>query len=126
MTEQEYNAIIAEQSLEISKAREAEVEALLKISTVREEFCESLAERYADYIGRKVEIVFSIPSVYKREEQEVKTVIGYLSGFKYRTYTNEISPVLAKIKKDGTASRIYYSEWDVASYEYISKIKILE
>lgn len=38
MTEQEYNAIIAEQSLEISKAREAEVEARRKINTAREEF----------------------------------------------------------------------------------------
>lgn len=125
MTEQEYNAIIAEQSLEISKAREAEVEARRKISDAREEFCESLAERYADYIGRKVEIAFSIPGS-NREEKEVKTVTGYLYGFKYGTYTNEISPVLTKIKKDGTASRIYYSEWVVASYEYISKIKILE
>ena len=125
MTEQEYNAIIAEQSLEISKARKAKDEARRKISDAREEFCESLAQRYADYIGRKVEIAFSIPGC-NGEEQEAKTVIGYLSGFKYRTYTNEISPVLAKIKKDGTASRIYYSEWDVASYEYISKIKILE
>lgn len=125
MTEQEYKAIIAEQSLELSKARDAEVEARRKISTAREEFCESLAQRYVDYIGRKVEIVFSI-TVFNREEQEAKTVIGYLSGFKYREYSNVISPVLAKIKKDGTASRIYYSEWDVASYEYISKIKILE
>lgn len=125
MTEQEYKAIIAEQSLEISKVRDAEVEARRKISTAREEFCESLAQRYADYIGRKVEIVFSI-TVFNRGEQEAKTVIGYLSGFKYREYSNVISPVLAKIKKDGTASRTYYSEWDVASYEYISKIKILE
>lgn len=125
MTEQEYKAIIAEQSLEISKAREAEVEARRKISTAREEFCESLAQRYVDYIGRKVEIVLSIPG-FNREEQEAKTIIGYLSGFKYMEYSNAISPVLAKIKKDGTASRIYYSEYDVASYEYISKIKILE
>lgn len=125
MTEQEYNAIIAEQSLEISKARKAEDEAYRKISDAREEFCESLAQRYVDYIGRKVEIVFSIPGL-NGEGQEVKTVIGYLSGFKYGGFNHEISPVLAKIKKDGTASRIYYSEWDVASYEYISKIKILE
>lgn len=111
MTEQEYKAIIAEQSLEISKARDAELEARRKIST---------AQRYVDYIGRKVEIVFSI-TVFNRGEQEAKTVIGYLSGFKYREYSNVISPVLAKIKKDGTASRTYYSEWDVASYEYISK-----
>ena len=125
MTEQEYNAIIAEQGLEISKAREAEVEARRKIRSAREEFCESLTQRYVDYIGRKVEIAFSIPG-FNGEEQETKTVIGYLSGFKYRDYSNVISPVLAKIKKDGTASRTYYSEWDVASYEYISKIKILE
>lgn len=78
-----------------------------------------------DKQGRKVEIVFSI-TVFNRGEQEAKTVIGYLSGFKYREYSNVISPVLAKIKKDSTASRTYYSEWDVASYEYISKIKILE
>lgn len=125
MTEQEYNAIIAEQEIEIEKARKAKDEARRKISDAREDFCESLAQRYADYIGRKVEVAFSIPGC-NREEQEAKTLIGYLSGFKYRTYTNEISPVLTKIKKDGTASRIYYSEWDVASYEYISKIKILE
>ena len=125
MTEQEYNAIIAEQSLEISKAHKAENEAYRKISDAREEFCESLAQRYADYIGRKVEIVFSIPG-FNGEEQEAKTVTGYLYGFKYKIIAEEICPVLTKIKKDGTASRIYYSEWDVASYEYISKIKILE
>lgn len=125
MTEQEYSAIIAEQGLEISKAREAEVEARRKIRSAREEFCESLAQRYVDYIGRKVEIAFSIPG-FNIEKQEAKTAIGYLSGFKYSRYTDKISPVLTKIKKDGTASRTYYSEVDVASYEYISKIKILE
>ena len=38
MTEQEYNAIIAEQEIEIKKARNAETEARLKISDAREEF----------------------------------------------------------------------------------------
>lgn len=125
MTEQEYKAIITEQSLEISKARKAEDEAYRKISDAREEFCKSLAERYTAYIGRKVEIAFSIP-VFNREEKEVKTVTGYLYGFQHKSVRDAFCPVLVKVKKDGTASRIYYSEWDVASYEYISKIKILE
>ena len=125
MTEQEYNAIIAEQGLEISKARKAEDEARRKISDAREEFCESLAQRYAAYIGRKVEIAFSIPGC-NGEEQEVKTVTGYLYGFKYKLVREVFCPVLAKIKKDGTISRNYCSVWDSASYKYISKIKILE
>lgn len=125
MTEQEYKEIIAEQSLEISKARKAEAEARRKISDARDEFCKSIEERYIDYIGRKVEIVFSLP-VFNREEKEAKTVIGYLSGFQYKFVRDAFCPVLAKVKKDGTASRNYYSGWDAASYEYISKITIVE
>lgn len=124
MTEKEYEEAIATQNA-IIHSHEKEINvARRKKREVTEVFEQSLSDRYADFVGKKVEITFSIPT--GRGDCTIKTVTGFLSGFKYGGYTLKIRPILAKVKKDGSASLNHYSDLDLASYKYISNIKIVE
>lgn len=123
MTEEECEKIIAAQNavINVMKAR------IIKAKNVQREavndFCQSLNERYVDFLGKKVEVEFTPTYCGKKSK---KVVVGYLSGFKKGQYSRDIRPVLLKINKGGTASKMVYSEYDVCNYKYISNIKIVE
>lgn len=81
MTEKEYEEAIATQNA-IIHSHEKEINvARRKKREVTEVFEQSLSDRYADFVGKKVEITFSIPT--GRGDCTIKTVTGFLSGFKY-------------------------------------------
>lgn len=116
MTEKEYEEAIATQNA-IIHSHEKEIRvARSKKGEVTEAFCQSLSERYADFIGKKVKVEFN----------GYKPVVGFLMKFKKACGCEKIYPVIAKVKKDGTASLNCYMDYKMPSYKFISNIKIIE
>ena len=124
MTEQEYKTIIAEQDAEIRILKVKMDNAEHKKSEATASFCESLTKQYAKFIAKKVKITFTVMN-YLNEPTD-KECIGFLQGFKKMRYDQEICPIIAKIKKDGSISRNNYSEWQIKSYKHITKIELVE
>lgn len=124
MTEQEYETIIAEQDAEISILKDKIHQASLKKMEAVKAFCDSLAEKYAEYIGKKVKITFIISDRWN--EETPNEIVGFLNCFKEMGYRRIICPDIAKVKKDGTESLQHYTEWQTESYKYITNIELVE
>lgn len=87
-------------------------------------FCDSLAEKYKEYIGKKVKITFLVPNRW--HDAEPKEIVGFLHCFKEFGYKREICPDLAKVKKNGTESLNHYNEWQTECYKHITNIELVE
>lgn len=90
-----------------------------------EEFCKTLNERYVEYIGKKVQVDFIVPTFREGIDTLISSVV-FLLGFHMAPYKGQIQPKLTQINKDGTASQRTLNEWGLESYKYISNIKIVE
>ena len=124
MTEQEYENIITHENAKISNLKKGISNANNIKDAATSKFIDTLGGRYSDFIGKKVELVFTITNCFGKSVK--LRYIGFLEGFKESRYKKEIVPVLAKIKKDGSASANTYNDFDLYSYKLISDIKIIE
>lgn len=90
------------------------------LDKLRNDWCYVLNKQYAEYIGKKVKIVF------KRDDiGGTKVVVGFLFGFSYTKGwgANGIMPDVAKVKNDGTASKVLISFWDLCYWYEIESIE---
>lgn len=89
MTEKEYEEAIATQNA-IIHSHEKEIRvARSKKGEVTEVFCQSLSERYADFIGKKVKVEFN----------GYKPVVGFLMKFKRRVVVRRYIQLLQRSRK---------------------------
>lgn len=124
ITEQEYEAIIAEQDAEIRILKEKINNANHKKLKTLRAFCDSLDEKYSEYVGKKVKITFLVP--IRWHDAEPKEIVGFLHGFKEFDYRHFICPDIAKVKKDGTESLNHYNDWQTECYKHITNIELVE
>lgn len=121
ITEQEYKIVMAEQFAEIKSLKAKTLEAQRRQNETIKAFCKTLTEQYADFIGKKVSITF----VHKVGcNMSYTNRVGYLRGFRKAEWRDEIRPILAKVKKDGTESLVVYPDYMMESYDSIAEIKL--
>ena len=96
-----------------------------ELDKLRDDWCHELCNQYQQYKGKRVKIVFErkMERHGNSEHVERKEVEGFLVGFSYRhRYGSDIMPVVAKIKKDGTPSKNFFSYWEMYSWNEIVSV----
>lgn len=121
ITEQEYKIVMAELLDEIRSLKAKVLAAQRRQNETIKAFCKTLTEQYAGFIGKKVSITFVHKVGYNTS---YTNRVGYLRGFRKAEWRNEIRPILAKVKKDGTESLVLYPDYMMDSHDSISEIKL--
>lgn len=99
-----------------------------EINKLRGDYCRQMCDENLQYKDKKVKIVF-----HRTEETRVgpctehKECIGFLIGFTFnRTYSDEIYASIAKVKKDGTPSKVEFSTWEMLPWKDMQSIEVIE
>ncbi len=99
-----------------------------EIDKLRNDFCHQLCEEHQQYKDKKVKVVFehTIQTGLGPRTQHLEC-IGFLTGFSFkRYYINDIYPTIAKVKKDGTASKVVYPKWEILPWKDVKSIEVIE
>lgn len=121
ITGQEYKIVMAELLDEVQSLKAKALIAQRRVDETIKAFCKTLADQYADFIGKKVSITF-VHQVGHNTSYTNR--VGYLRGFRKAEWKDEVRPILAKVKKDGTESLVLYPDYMMDSYNSISEIKL--
>lgn len=84
-----------------------------------------LEQQYKEYQNKKVRITFE--STHEWTGQKLRTIRdGFWVGFACGSeWDNDIYPLIAKIRKDGTAGKKTYTRMDIGTWKSIKNIEIL-
>ena len=86
------------------------------------EMAQSLCERYKQYDGKRVRVTFE--HTERNCLPSRKVCEGFWQGFEFKhNYHTNIYPTLFEIKKDGTPSKVAFSEWDVRPWDEIVSVE---
>lgn len=122
MTKEEF--LLSQESIkkEIENLSALQSRKLSHLHQLRKDWCNELCKQYADFIGKRVKIVFN----RKDTKTEIITrVEGFLIGFSYQKDwgTDGIKPDIAKVKNDGTASKVLMPNWKLCYWDEIESIE---
>lgn len=120
MTKEEFLSSQDSIQKEIEKLSVLQSDKRKELDQLHNDWCNELCKQYADYIGKRVKIVFKHDDV-----EGTKVVDGFLIGFSYTKgwRANGIMPDVAKVNKGGTQSKVLFSVWDVCYWDEIVSIE---
>lgn len=94
------------------------------------DWCQELRKQYEQYKGKRVKVVFEKVRINCLNETDIvrKEREGFIQGFSYRHgYTSYIITMdIAKVKKDGTPSKVLFPNWEMYSWQEIVSVEIVE
>lgn len=96
-----------------------------ELDKLRDDWCQELCKQYEQYKGKRVKVVFEKAKRNHRNETDIvrKECEGFIQGFSYkRRYTSDIMMDIAKVKKDGTPSKVLFSDWEMFSWQEIVSV----
>lgn len=91
------------------------------------DWCQELCKQYEQYKGKRVKVTFEL--CYRFDGRVCRKVReGFIQGFSYkRVYTSYIITMdIAKVKKDGTPSKVLFPNWEIYSWQEIVSVEIVE
>lgn len=98
-----------------------------EVGNLQREWCQELCAKYEQFKDKRVRIIFEYEDSRFRHESVIKRkeIDGYLIGFNFESECGDIYPTVAKVKKDGSASKNWYSKWDLMTWDKIANIESL-
>lgn len=94
---------------------------------LRGDWCQELCKQYDQYKGKRVKVVFERKMVRSgnREHVNRKECEGFIQGFSHnRRCTSDIMMGIARVKKDGTPSKVLFS--DIEMYPWNEIVSVTE
>lgn len=99
-----------------------------ELNKLRDDYCHQLCEENQQYKDKKIKVVFEHVSKTRIGQQtKHKECIGFLTGFFFGcNYADDLYPTIAKVKKDGTPSKVEFSTWEMLPWHDVKSIEIIK
>ena len=119
-------AIISEELHYLMKRQDKKRDEL---DQLRDDYCHQLCEENQKYKDKMIKVVFerTDPNIRVRPHTEHKECIGFLTGFSFKCRCEAgIYPTIAKVKKDGTPSKVEFSTWEMLPWNDVKTIEVIQ